>query len=731
MKIALVSHEYPPFRGGGIGTYAQVMSDALAQAGHEVHVVTNRFDYGSRDPLHARAVHQDGNLWVHRIDALADNWDPKPQYNHPHEIGWQLHRNWSPCLYYAEAVAGALEGICREHQIEVAEFPECAAEGYSVIRRKRRRLGFTDLPITVTLHSPIYEIYRYNIYCKHDVGFQRRAMMEEFCIRNADRVNSPSRLLAQIVYRRLDLPTDDPPCDVIPLPMDFSTLPDVEGPSNRQSRDGALSLLFVGRVEPLKGVKYLVDAAVMVMDEFPSLEVHLVGRDCDAGEAPGSMTEFLRRRIPERLRSRFVFEGLLPREDLFARYAAATACVFAAPWDNFPLTCCEAMASGGCVIASDHTGMAEMVEDGQSGLLFQATHVDSLAAAIRRVLRDPDLGSRLRANARQRIRQVCDPAAAVRNRIAHYEKTIERHHESARKRSVHPVQSGQKIALFLPNRIGEKALLRSIRSARTAAEHADLEIDISVIGTQEHHELTDPPEGVHLDSTWQESDNAARDLWLERVAERPPTYLMTLWPGETLEQRYFAATQAALAQDPTAAWATTWCFPADLPEAVPYAGFDFSVPLELLSYHPVPFALIRYDAYRQVGGWNSDLPPGWCEWDLWLVLEQANWTGIVLPYWLGRYVPRRELGLQPPRYAGLFAKTIEMVVARNAMLFETHGTTLWLDRMVNSVTTLPPEPTAEPGQEWHAWWKLTKTCLKRRFPRSGRAYRRWIKRMPP
>ncbi len=41
MRICIVSVEYPPFRGGGIGTYAYNMSRFLADAGHEVHVIAN------------------------------------------------------------------------------------------------------------------------------------------------------------------------------------------------------------------------------------------------------------------------------------------------------------------------------------------------------------------------------------------------------------------------------------------------------------------------------------------------------------------------------------------------------------------------------------------------------------------------------------------------------------------------------------------------------------------
>src|SRR5262249_60170044 len=128
----------------------------------------------------------------------------------------------------------------------------------------------------------------------------------------------------------------------------------------------------------------------------PGLAAGWSGRDGPAGEAPGGMTDFLRRRIPAHLQIRFEFKGPLPRSELFAHYAAATACVFAAPWDNFPLSCVEAMASGACVIGSDHSGMAEMIEHEQSGLLFRAGDTEALASALARGLPSPPLATRLR-----------------------------------------------------------------------------------------------------------------------------------------------------------------------------------------------------------------------------------------------------------------------------------------------------------------------------------------------
>ena len=54
MKICILSYEYEPFPGGGIATYNNAAAQILADAGHEVHVVTNRARHGRLDERFGR-----------------------------------------------------------------------------------------------------------------------------------------------------------------------------------------------------------------------------------------------------------------------------------------------------------------------------------------------------------------------------------------------------------------------------------------------------------------------------------------------------------------------------------------------------------------------------------------------------------------------------------------------------------------------------------------------------
>lgn len=724
MRIAFVSVEYPPFRGGGIGTYTLNMSRFLVEAGHEVHVIANSWVEHADTP--PPSFERQGNLYIHRIDALTNDYGPRPPFDRDESPVGKVCRWWDSSLFWSLLAADELERVCREYSIEVVEYPECYAESYLALRRRRLGRKGVDVPMTVTLHSPIHEVTVHNLYRMYEGWFQRRTMMENYCIKNADMLSCPSKALADIVTERLGLDPDRYPCEVIHNPMDFASLPPL-APGARERADAKPTLLTVGRVEPRKGIKYLLDAASLIMDRHPDLTVHFIGKDCDAGEVPGSTVEFMRSRVRPELRDRFIFEGLRPRSEVLERYATCSAYVHPAPWDNFPYTCAEAMAYGACVVSSDNGGMAEMIENGESGVLVKARDIRALADGLDRVLVDAELRERCRRNAPGRIRALCDPSLAVQKRIDHYRRTIERHQMLAVDRKVFAAPRGKRLAAFLPNHTGVPAIKHTITSLEKSAVHAGVDLHVSVIGTNQYHDLEVPYGVVEVAHSRRDGDASAIDLWLRMIESQPvkPDYLMTFWPSETVDEDYLALCQGILESDPRRAWATTWGKSCHVGSQEPYAGFDFSVPLEMMFYHPVPYALIRYQAFLEVGGWNLELPNGYRQWDLWLAFEQAGYEGIVLPEWHGEYIPYSRIKLEAPEHPKAHELALEGVTRRNRRLFLEHGVDLWVAHMTNRLP--PTKEVPEPPAPLPLEDSTAKELARALFRRLGRLAReRWI-----
>jgi phosphatidylinositol alpha-mannosyltransferase len=144
------------------------------------------------------------------------------------------------------------------------------------------------------------------------------------------------------------------------------------------------TVLFVGRLEPRKGLAYLVRAFLRLKPAFAGLRLLVVGRD-DKGQQAKAMAM-----VPPRLRSDLVFAGAVPQADLPSYYASAD--VFCAPslgGESFGIVLAEAMAVGLPVVCSDIGGYRDVVRDGTDGLLVPPRDPEALAEALAGLLDNP------------------------------------------------------------------------------------------------------------------------------------------------------------------------------------------------------------------------------------------------------------------------------------------------------------------------------------------------------
>ncbi len=99
------------------------------------------------------------------------------------------------------------------------------------------------------------------------------------------------------------------------------------------------------------------------------------------------------------LGSRVRFLGPQPRERVLELFAAVDASILSSSWENFPHSVVEALAVGTPVLATTAGGVAEVVHDGENGLLVPSGDAEALADALRRFFADDGLRERLRAAA--------------------------------------------------------------------------------------------------------------------------------------------------------------------------------------------------------------------------------------------------------------------------------------------------------------------------------------------
>ena len=182
------------------------------------------------------------------------------------------------------------------------------------------------------------------------------------------------------------------PLEIVPNGVDVPAFSDPGRPV--EGLPAGPKILWVNRLDPQKGFEIMLRAFEQLASEVG--EVHLLvagdGRD-----------RVLLRSLPGDLRSRVMRLGTVPHEVLPRYHAAAD--VFASPatgQESFGIVLVEAMAAGVPVVATDIPGYREVVRDGVDGLLVPPNDPNALAAAIRRVLSEPELAAALKAAGRSR-----------------------------------------------------------------------------------------------------------------------------------------------------------------------------------------------------------------------------------------------------------------------------------------------------------------------------------------
>jgi phosphatidylinositol alpha-mannosyltransferase len=187
-----------------------------------------------------------------------------------------------------------------------------------------------------------------------------------------------------------------------------------------QYTDGRLNILFVGRLDPRKGFRYLLRAFPLIKEEVPQARLIVVG-----AYRKKEMSGFLHD-VREHHLTGVRFVGQVSDEELPRYYRSCH--VFCAPstgFESFGIVLLEAMAAGKPTVASNITGYRDLLENGREGLLAEPKNERSLAEAIIRILKDPAMQQRMGAEGRVKASQYSWRQVALRV-LDYYQELRER-----------------------------------------------------------------------------------------------------------------------------------------------------------------------------------------------------------------------------------------------------------------------------------------------------------------
>ncbi|HEX9036513.1 MAG TPA: glycosyltransferase family 4 protein [Ktedonobacterales bacterium] len=174
---------------------------------------------------------------------------------------------------------------------------------------------------------------------------------------------------------------------IIPNGVDISLF-NPETPPAPQFADGKLNILYHGRIEKRKGLKYLLRAVPLIRERFPNTRF-LIGSD-------GPLRQAYEKLVTEAGWEDVIFLGRVAPQALPSLYASAD--VFCAPGtggESQGVVLLEALASGRAVVASDMPGYRSVIQHGRNGVLTTPGRHRELAEAICGLLASADERRRL------------------------------------------------------------------------------------------------------------------------------------------------------------------------------------------------------------------------------------------------------------------------------------------------------------------------------------------------
>ncbi len=236
----------------------------------------------------------------------------------------------------------------------------------------------------------------------------------------ADRIVAAT--LAEQTQLELLLQADRRKIDIVPPGVDLDSFHPIPMEAAKEAigvPPEDKNLLYVGRIEPLKGLDTLLRAMKVLQDRQalpPNLCLSIIGGDAheDAAQQNAEMERLKALREELGIGDLVAFLGKRDQDSLNNYYASAEAVIMPSHYESFGMVALEAMACGTPVIASEVGGLAFLVRDGETGFHVPDRDPQALANKLQVVVNDAVLRARLGRQAAERARQYAWPEIGTR-----------------------------------------------------------------------------------------------------------------------------------------------------------------------------------------------------------------------------------------------------------------------------------------------------------------------------
>lgn len=391
MRIGFFVYEYPPQLVGGLGTYAEYITQQYVDLGHDVSVFTlNNNGLKTREIMKGVEVHRPliadaSNVWPFFVADDLKKWGTNIKFFN------------DIFIYNILSATKFINGLIKKegYKFDVV----CCHDWLSSIAGLVVK-NETKIPVVFHTHSTEWGR-------SGGPGSETVSHFESAMAQNADKIITVSYAMQEdlikhgwqsskisVVWNGVDTDRYDP---VNVQKQEVTAIRKKYGiPDNWNM------LLFVGRLTWVKGVRNLLQAMPLILKEYPNTKLVILGK----GDEQTDIVETAERlNIINNIVYRFDF---VSEEERIVHYAASDVCIFPSTYEPFGIVSLEAMAMEKPVVvgARGVVGFKEQVVNGgtdQTGVHINGEDPADIAWGIKEALRDPEKAKNWGENGRRRV----------------------------------------------------------------------------------------------------------------------------------------------------------------------------------------------------------------------------------------------------------------------------------------------------------------------------------------
>ena len=344
MHICFLSHEYPLWATGGIGSFIQTIGRGLVKEGHIVTVI---------------------------------GWSNLPQCEFINDKGVSICRLPAPKIFIKGQFIENTYNLRKKLREINAKIPidilETNESGLFLVPSK------TPYKKVIRMHGGHY----FFAESENRSVSKWKAKQEKMSFKKADAFVAPSQYAIEHTCKFLS--TNGKPEKVISYSIDSNIFRQADFSKTKKHK-----LVFAGVVCEKKGIRQLLSALPLVLDKYPDATLDIYGRDWYFSDG-SSYIEFLKKQFPDNVLSHIKFHGEIELGNVPSKYEEAELCVFPSYMETLGLVAPEAMMMGKPVLFTKAGPGAETIIHKETGLLCDPHNPEDIAANIIYAFENPDI----------------------------------------------------------------------------------------------------------------------------------------------------------------------------------------------------------------------------------------------------------------------------------------------------------------------------------------------------